>query len=60
MNLPATIPEKVHLGLVLARFLLALPAVSTAPEKMALTADGNNEIYLVNPDGSNQIIRFSF
>ncbi|MCA1622388.1 MAG: DUF5050 domain-containing protein [Acidobacteria bacterium] len=45
------------IGLFLAMFLLALPLVAAAQEKIFFTSarDGNNEIYAMNPDGSHPV-----
>jgi|SRR5215207_7168935 len=43
-------------GLFLTIFLFALPPITAAQEKIAFASerDGNGEIYVMDPDGSNQ------
>jgi Tol biopolymer transport system component len=51
------ISEKLSIVLFSAMFLFALPLVAAAQEKIFFTSarDGNNEIYAMNPDGSDPV-----
>lgn len=57
MKIRKTIREKFSIGLFLAMFLSILPLIAAAQEKIAFASDrdGNFEIYVMNPDGTNQI-----
>ena len=48
--------SKLSLHIALMAVLLLMPAVLTAQEKIVFQSqrDGNSEIYIMNPDGSNQ------
>jgi hypothetical protein len=66
MNLRSTIQNALPSGLFLATFLFTLPLVAAAQGKIAFeslrdvnpgTVGNNREIYVMNPDGSNQTNR---
>jgi hypothetical protein len=57
MKLRHTTNNAFSTGLFLAMFVLALPLITAAQGKIAFQSqrDGNNEIYVMNGDGSGQI-----
>jgi TolB protein len=56
MRLQAVIPNRLSLGFLLTATLLLTPAILSAQEKIAFQSqrDGNPEVYIMNPDGTNQ------
>ena len=56
MRLQGVRCSRLSLGFVLTATLLLMPAVLSAQEKIAFQSqrDGNPEVYVMNPDGSNQ------
>src|SRR5215217_3418381 len=56
MRLQAVRRNRLSFGFVLTATLLLMPAVLYAQEKIAFQSqrDGNPEVYVMNPDGSNQ------
>ena len=56
MRLQAVRPSRLSLDFVLITTLLLMPAVLSAQEKIAFQSrrDGNPEVYVMNPDGTNQ------
>lgn len=56
MRLQAVTCSRLFLGFVLTATLLLMPAVLSAQEKIAFQSqrDGNPEVYVMNPDGTNQ------
>jgi tricorn protease-like protein len=56
MKLQQTINKKLSIGLFLAMLVLTLPIIAAAQGRIAFDSDrdGNDEIYVMNADGSNQ------
>jgi dipeptidyl aminopeptidase/acylaminoacyl peptidase len=56
MKLRHTTNNAFSIGLLLGMFIFALPLITVAQGKIAFesTRDGNNEIYVMNADGTNQ------
>ena len=59
MKLQNAINDKLSIILAVAMFVLIMPLITAAQDKIAYSScgvsDGSCEIYLMNPDGSNQM-----